>query len=382
MKNISIIIGTRPEAIKMAPVIIELNKKPNQFKTSICFTGQHESMFSDAFSSFGLKPDVTLNVMSPNQSLAQLTNKIINSTDKYYSDFDPNIVLVHGDTNTAMASSLAAFYRKIPIGHVEAGLRTFDKYSPFPEEFNRRVIALNANYHYAPTIMARNNLLKEGINKKNIILTGNTVIDSLTITRDSILSDKNKFLSLKKRFLNLFGFDVTKEKYILITAHRRENYSGIKDICKSIKELAINNPKVRFIFPVHLNPKIKDIVYKGLYNFKNVSLSSPLSYKEFIFLMIYTKFILTDSGGIQEEAPTFGKKVLVMRDKSERPEAIQAGTAKLVSTNPKLIVKESQVLLDEVIDNDFLIKKNPYGDGKAAFKIINHLSTILKSNEN
>ncbi len=376
MKNISVVIGTRPEAIKMAPVILELNKKPNQFKTSICFTGQHESMFSDAFSSFGLKPDVTLNVMSPNQSLVQLTNKLIDSTDKYYADFEPDIVLVHGDTNTAMASSLAAFYQKIPIGHVEAGLRTYNKFSPFPEEFNRRLIALNADYHYAPTKMARNNLIKEGINKKNIILTGNTVIDSLTIIRDSILSDKNKFLSQKERFFNLIGFDVTKEKYILITAHRRENYCGIKDICTSIKELALNNPNVRFIFPVHLNPKIKDVVQKSLSDLNNVFLILPLAYKEFIFLMIFTKFILTDSGGIQEEAPAFGKKVLVMRDSSERPEAIQSGAAKLVSTKPKLIVKESQSLLDAAIDNDLLIKKNPYGDGKAAFKIINHLGTL------
>ena len=376
MKNISVVIGTRPEAIKMAPVIIELNKKPNQFKTSVCFTGQHESMFFDAFASFGLKPDVSLNVMSPNQSLVELTNKLINSTDKYYSDFDPDIVLVHGDTNTAMASSLAAFYQNIQIGHVEAGLRTYNKYSPFPEEFNRRSIALNADYHYAPTKMARNNLLKEGIDKKNIILTGNTVIDSLMITRDSLLANENIFLSFKERFLNLFGFDVTKEKYILITAHRRENYSAIKDICMSIKELALTNPKVRFIFPVHLNPKIKDIVYRGLSNLKNVFLISPLAYKEFIFLMIFTNFILTDSGGIQEEGPAFGKKVLVMRDSSERPEAIEAGTAKLVSTNPKLIVKESQVLLDKFIDNDLLIKKNPYGDGKAANKIINHLRTL------
>ena len=378
MKNISVVIGTRPEAIKMAPVILELNKKTNHFKTSICFTGQHESMFIDAFASFGLKPDVTLNVMSPNQSLLQLTNKLINSTDKYYSDFDPDIVLVHGDTNTAMASSLAAFYRKIPIGHVEAGLRTYDRFSPFPEEFNRRLIAINADYHYAPTITARNNLLKEGINIKNIILTGNTVIDSLMIIRDSILSDKKKFLSLKERFLDLLRFDVTREKYILITAHRRENYSGIKDICISIKELALNNPKVRFIFPVHLNPKIKDIVYEVLSDLKNVFLVYPLAYKEFIFLMIFTNFILTDSGGIQEEAPAFGKKVLVMRDSSERPEAIKAGTAKLVSSNPKLIVKESQLLLDEAIDNDLLIKKNPFGDGKASIKIINHLVNLYK----
>lgn len=376
MKNISVVIGTRPEAIKMAPVILELNKKPNQFKTSICFTGQHESMFSDAFASFGLKPDVTLNVMSPNQSLVELTNKLIDSTDKYYSDFDPDLVLVHGDTSTAMASSLAAFYQKIPIGHVEAGLRTYDKFSPFPEEFNRRLIALNADYHYAPTTNSRNNLLKEGINKKNIILTGNTVIDALMIIRDSILSNKNQFFSLKEKFLNLIGFDVTNEKYILITAHRRENYSGIKDICISIKELALNNPKVKFIFPVHLNPKIKVVVYKGLSDLNNVFLISPLAYKDFIFLMIYTKFILTDSGGIQEEASAFGKKVLVMRDRSERTEAIQAGSAKLVSTRPKLIVKESQFLLDSVINNDLLIKKNPFGDGKAAFKIINHLATL------
>lgn len=376
MKNISVVIGTRPEAIKMAPVILELNKKPNQFKTSICFTGQHESMFIDAFASFGLKPDVTLNVMSPNQSLVDLTNKLIKSTDKYYSDFDPDLVLVHGDTNTAMASSLAAFYQKIPIGHVEAGLRTHNKFSPFPEEFNRRLIALNADYHYAPTKIARNNLIKEGINRKNIILTGNTVIDSLMIIRDSILSDKTEFLSLKNRFFNLIGFDVTNEKYILITAHRRENYSGIKDICISIKELALNNPKVRFIFPVHLNPKIKEVVYKGLSDLNNVFLISPLAYKEFVFLMIFTSFILTDSGGIQEEAPAFGKKVLVMRDSSERPEAIQAGSSKLVSTIPKMIVNESQVLLDTAIDDDLLKKKNPYGDGKAAFKIINHLVTL------
>ena len=376
MKNISVVIGTRPEAIKMAPVILELNKKPNQFKTSICFTGQHESMFIDAFASFGLKPDVTLNVMSPNQSLVDLTNKLIKSTDKYYSDFDPDLVLVHGDTNTAMASSLAAFYQKIPIGHVEAGLRTHNKFSPFPEEFNRRLIALNADYHYAPTKIARNNLIKEGINRKNIILTGNTVIDSLMIIRDSILSDKTEFLSLKNRFFNLIGFDVTNEKYILITAHRRENYSGIKDICISIKELALNNPKVRFIFPVHLNPKIKEVVYKGLSDLNNVFLISPLAYKEFVFLMIFTSFILTDSGGIQEEAPAFGKKVLVMRDSSERPEAIQAGSSKLVSTIPKMIVNESQVLLDTAIDDELLKKKNPYGDGKAAFKIINHLVTL------
>ena len=376
MKNISVVIGTRPEAIKMAPVILELNKNANKFKTSICFTGQHESMFIDAFASFGLKPDVILNVMSPNQSLMQLTNKLITLTDKYYSDFNPDIVLVHGDTNTAMASSLAAFYKKIPIGHVEAGLRTYDQYSPFPEEFNRRAIALNAAYHYAPTKIARNNLLKEGINKKNIILTGNTVIDALMIIRDSIISDKNKFSLLKERFLNLFGFDVTQEKYILITAHRRENYSGIKDICISIKQLAFNNPKVKFIFPVHLNPKVRDIVYEGLSNSKNVFLIKPLPYKEFIFLMNFTNFILTDSGGIQEEAPAFGKKILVMRDISERPEAIQAGTAKLVSTNPKIIVKESQDLLDDDSYNNLLIKKNPYGDGKAANKIINHLSSL------
>jgi len=373
LKKISVVIGTRPEAIKMAPLIIELNKYP-ELCVEICCTGQHKSMFDEAFESFGLKADVFMNVMQKGQSLAVLTSKLILETEKYFYDYKPELVLVHGDTTTAMAASLSSFYQKINIGHVEAGLRTYNIFSPFPEEFNRRAIGLYSKYHYAPTENSKNNLIKEFIHPKSILVTGNTVIDALIFTVNKFKNNNSLLEDLRNKFYKLLNFDIISTEFILITAHRRENINSLKSICKAFKSLAERNSQIKFIYPVHLNPQIQRTVHEYLSGIKNIILINPLNYIEFSLLMNFCKFIITDSGGIQEEAPALGKPVLVIRENSERQEAISAGTAKLISTNSEKIIYETQ----KFIDNDNLIRNisnlnNPYGDGKASKRIAKHI---------
>jgi len=377
LKKISVVIGTRPEAIKMAPLIIEL-RKYSELLVEICCTGQHKTMFDEAFESFGLKANVFMNVMKKGQSLAMLTTKLIIETEKYFYNSKPELVLVHGDTTTAMAASLSSFYQKINIGHVEAGLRTYNIYSPFPEEFNRRTIGLYAKYHYAPTEIAKKNLIKDSINPSNILVTGNTVIDALIFTVNKFKNNDALFISLRNKFLMLLNFDIVTTQFILITAHRRENINDLISICKAFKLLAERNRKIKFIYPVHLNPKIQKIVYEHLSGIENILLIEPLNYIDFALLMNYCRFIITDSGGIQEEAPALGKPVLVIRENSERPEAIAVGTAKLISTNIEKIIYESQ----KFINDDELIRgisalKNPYGDGKASCRIATHIVNRL-----
>jgi len=374
MRKVCVVIGTRPEAIKMAPVIIELRKYPNDFEVLVCSTGQHTTMLHSALNVFGIKPDIALNVMRPGQSLAQLTASILLVLDTLFEQLQPNLVMVHGDTTSAMAASLAAFYRQIEIGHVESGLRTHNLNSPFPEEYNRRSVAITTSHHFAPTDVARINLEREGISKKKITVTGNTVIDALHLTIRKLQNFSEETKVIKDILISRLGFNPEHQKFVLITAHRRENFGfGIENICLSICQVARNNPNIRFVYPVHLNPKIKNTVEMMLEKISNVVLLEPLDYLSFCWLLYNCIFVLTDSGGIQEEAPSFGKPVLVMRDTSERGEAIEAGTAKLVTTNVSIIVNEVQSLIDNAFEYQQMAQaKNPFGDGNAAKRIVNH----------
>lgn len=374
-KKVCIVIGTRPEAIKMAPVILELRKRPSDFDVTVCSTGQHTTMLDDALSVFDIRPDVELKVMNPGQSLAQLTSRLLLVLDAYFHENQPDLVLVHGDTTSAMAGALAAFYRNIKVGHVEAGLRTQNLLSPFPEEYNRRSIAIASQYHFAPTQAARCNLEREGVLPQNIIVTGNTVIDALQFTIRTLLSESRGTQKLKSKVLAKLGFDPETKPYILITAHRRENFgTGLDNICESISRLAKVNHELYFVYPVHLNPKVKNIVESRLSKTSNVVLLDPQDYQSFAWLLYNCLFLLTDSGGVQEEAPSLGKPVLVMRDTSERPEAIAAGTAKLVTTAIETIVHEVQTLISDNAEYKRMSQaNNPFGDGSAAKRIVRHL---------
>ncbi len=373
MIKILISIGTRPEAIKMAPLIKELtiNKK---FKLSLCLTGQHKEMLYQVLNFFDIKPNFDLNLMKPNQDLAQLTSKVLTNFTAVLDQVKPDIVLVHGDTTTCFASSLAAFYKQIPIGHVEAGLRTGEMNSPFPEEANRVLAGTLANIHFCPTKNAKDNLKIENKDNEKIYVTGNTVIDALLMTKNIIHND-NKILSKMK---NKFKMLDANKKIILVTGHRRENFGqGFLKICRAINKIASTEQNVQIIYPVHLNPNVKNIVHQNIKKRENVFLISPLSYEEFIFLMDKSYLILTDSGGIQEEAPTLGKPVLVMRDNSERPEAIAANTAKLVGTDADTIVNSvASLLQDTELYSSMSNAHNPYGNGKAAQKIITILENV------
>lgn len=378
MKKVSVIIGTRPEAIKMAPVLHSLQNFSSDFEVNLCTTGQHTTMLDGALAAFDLTPNVQLNVMRPGQSLAELSSRLLLEIDRYFQEFKPDLVLVHGDTTSAMAAAMAAFYRKIPIGHIEAGLRTGNLYSPFPEEYNRRSIAKIATYHFAPTQRAYSNLLYEGVLRENIFLTGNTVIDALILTLERLEKKPEEKVSIDTSLSELLGFPWQTQPFVLITAHRRENFGiNVENICLSIKKLAENNPSLYFVYPVHLNPNIKNIVEERLSALSNVYLIPPQDYKSFASLLKNCFFVLTDSGGIQEEAPALKKPVLVMRDTSERPEAIEAGTARLVSTDINTIVAEAQKLIsDKLYFSRMLKSENPFGDGKAAEKIVKHLRGI------
>ena len=365
MKNLSFIFGTRPEAIKLAPVILAAKADP-RFKCKVCVTAQHRQMLDQVLKVFKIKPDVDLNLMRPNQTLAGLTARAISAIDTYLAKEKPDMVIVQGDTTTVFCAALCAFYHKIPVGHVEAGLRTGNKYSPFPEEANRVLATHLSALHFAPTQKARQNLLQEGIAPEKIFVTGNTVIDALFLALEKIKKKAPVIAQLPKAIMQ------SSQQLVLITGHRRENFGeGFQNICKAIKTLAQKFPEAQFVYPVHLNPNVRKPVYSLLGNQENIHLIAPLDYLPFVTLMNRANIILTDSGGIQEEAPSLGKPVLVMRETTERPEALDAGTVKLVGTDSKLICSETEKLLTNTAAYRKMSRAyNPYGDGKAAERII------------
>lgn len=365
MKKVLIIFGTRPEAIKMAPLFQEFKKNTEYFETKVCVTAQHREMLDQVLEFFDISPDYDLDLMKPNQNLYNLTAEIIVQLKDVLEDFKPDFVFVHGDTTTTMGASIASFYSGAKVCHVEAGLRTFDKLSPFPEEINRQVTSRIADYHFAPTITSKNNLIAENISETNILVTGNTVIDALLSSIEKVNKEPSDLiLSLSKK---IGDGDV-----ILVTGHRRENHGdGFIKICEALKEIATQKPQVQIVYPVHLNPKVQEPVNRILKDIPNIFLIDPLAYPDFIWFMNRAKLIITDSGGVQEEAPSLGKPVLVMRDTTERPEAVEAGTVILVGTNKNLIVSEAIELLENkerFINMSQL--HNPYGDGKACVKIL------------
>jgi UDP-N-acetylglucosamine 2-epimerase (non-hydrolysing) len=378
MKKILIVFGTRPEAIKMAPLVKVLEKEPS-FILKVCITAQHREMLDQILELFEIKPNYDLNIMRPNQDLYEITSNILLNIKKVLEDFMPDIVLVHGDTTTTSATALAAFYQKIKVGHIEAGLRTRDKYRPFPEEINRQITGVIANYHFAPTKTSAENLLLENKPKNNIFITGNSVIDALFWVLNKIERNKN----LKNQIISSINsqYKLSNKKFILVTGHRRENFGqSFIGICKALKSIAINNPNIDIVYPVHLNPNVQQPVNEILSNISNIYLIKPLKYELFVYLMSRSYFIITDSGGIQEEAPSLGKPVLVIRDKTERPEALEANTVKLVGTNSQTIIEEAQNLLNNTIEYNKMSKAhNPYGDGKASIRIKRFLITLSEN---
>ena len=371
MKKILLVFGTRPEAIKMAPLVKALQKDTEHFETRVCVTAQHRQMLDQVLEVFGITPEYDLNIMAPNQDLYDITAKVLLGLREVLKDFRPDTVLVHGDTTTSMAASLAAFYMQIPVGHVEAGLRTYNMLSPWPEEMNRQVTDRICTYYFAPTEQSRANLLQENIDAKKIFITGNTVIDALLMAVDIISTTAGVKEKMAKE-LQEKGYTVGDREYILVTGHRRENFGdGFLHICKAIKELAALHPEMDIVYPVHLNPNVQKPVYELLSSLSNVYLISPLDYLPFIYAMQHSTLLLTDSGGVQEEAPSLGKPVLVMRDTTEPPEAVEAGTVKLVGTNAEAIVSNvTALLLDKEMYKRMSETHNPYGDGQACERII------------
>lgn len=369
MKKILVIFGTRPEAIKMAPVV-KAFKSNKQFDTKVCVTAQHREMLDQVLDFFDITPEYDLDLMKPNQNLYQLTGDVIAGLKPILEEFAPDYVFVHGDTTTTMAASIAGFYAGAKICHVEAGLRTHNKYAPFPEEINRQVTGRITDFHFAPTEKSKENLLKENVPEENILVTGNTVIDALLdgIERVKGLENRGSIKNLEKLIKK--GKDI-----ILVTGHRRENFGdGFLNICKALKEIATVND-VQIIYPVHLNPNVQKPVNQILSDVKNIDLIAPLPYEAFLWLMEKSKLIITDSGGVQEEAPSLGKPVLVMRETTERPEAVEAGTVILVGTDIEKIVSETNALLQDASKYDKMSKlHNPYGDGKAGNRIVEFLS--------
>ena len=371
MKKILLVFGTRPEAIKMAPLVKALQKDTEHFETRVCVTAQHRQMLDQVLEVFGITPEYDLNIMAPNQDLYDITAKVLLGLREVLKDFRPDTVLVHGDTTTSMAASLAAFYMQIPVGHVEAGLRTYNMLSPWPEEMNRQVTDRICTYYFAPTEQSRANLLQENIDAKKIFITGNTVIDALLMAVDIISTAAGVKEKMAKE-LQEKGYTVGDREYSLVTGHRRENFGeGFLHICKAIKELAALHPEMDIVYPVHLNPNVQKPVYELLSGLSNVYLISPLDYLPFIYAMQHSTLLLTDSGGVQEEAPSLGKPVLVMRDTTERPEAVEAGTVKLVGTDAEAIVSNVTALLqDKEMYKRMSETHNPYGDGQACERII------------
>lgn len=368
------VFGTRPEAIKMAPLVRAL-AQDDAFEAKVCVTAQHREMLDQVLNLFDIVPNYDLNIMKPGQGLTEITCRILEGIKPVLEEFKPHVVLVHGDTTTTMATSLAAFYQQIAIGHVEAGLRTGDLYSPWPEEANRTITGHLARYHFAPTDSSRQNLLRENIPDSHIFVTGNTVIDALLSVSDRFLFDDQ----LRGEMDKLYPFLQQNKKIILVTGHRRESFgSGFESICTALAEIALNHPDVQVVYPVHLNPHVREPVQRILSGIDNVILINPQQYLPFVYLMNHAYLILTDSGGIQEEAPSLGKPVLVMRETTERPEAVAAGTVKLVGTDVKTILTEvSRLLTDESAYREMSRAYNPYGDGKSCQRIL----TALKNNQ-
>ncbi|TRX70567.1 non-hydrolyzing UDP-N-acetylglucosamine 2-epimerase [Carboxylicivirga sp. M1479] len=380
-KSILLIFGTRPEAIKMAPLVKALEAE-SSFKSKVCVTAQHREMLDQVLSIFDIEPDYDLNLMKAGQDLYDITSRVLLGLRSVLDNFKPDVVLVHGDTGTSTAAALAAFYKQIPVGHIEAGLRTNDIYSPWPEEMNRQLTGRLTTFHFAPTPWSKENLLKENIHEDSICVTGNTVIDALQLALDKIEHSaqfKQDILSLLERYIPNIESELGSKKLVLITGHRRENFGeGFVHMCEAIKEIATQQSKSLIIYPVHLNPNVQKPVNEILGDIDNVHLIPPLEYLPFIYLMSQSHFVLTDSGGIQEEAPGLGKPVLVMRDTTERPEAVEAGTVKLVGTNKDLIIKEALALLNKQEVYDQMSKAhNPYGDGEACERIIKFLKERL-----
>lgn len=364
-KKILVVLGTRPEAIKMAPVI-QLLRSEDRLETIVCLTAQHRHMLDQVLNIFGIKADIDLNLMKQGQHLAELSANVLREMDGVIGAHKPDYVLVHGDTSTAMASAMAAFYRHVPIGHVEAGLRTYDMHHPWPEEWNRRVIDLIATHYYAPTSHSRDNLLRESVSGERIFVTGNTVIDALLMVTGRIQGDS----ALAQRLSESFPFLDRNKRLILVTGHRRENHGApLESMCRALKHLA-NRSDVQVLYPVHPNPNVRKAVDK-ICGQQGVILIEPVDYLHFVYLMGAAHVILTDSGGIQEEAPSLGKPVLVLRNVTERPEAVEAGTVKLVGTDTDCIVKECERLLaDDAYYRSFAHCRNPYGDGQASQRIV------------
>lgn len=378
MKKVMLVFGTRPEAIKMAPLVKEFQKYPDKFTTIVCVTGQHREMLDQVLHIFEIAPDYDLNIMKQGQDLYDVTSRVLLGMRDVLKEVQPDIVLVHGDTTTSTAAALAAFYQQIPVGHVEAGLRTHNIYSPWPEEMNRQLTGRIATYHFAPTPLSRQNLLTENVKPEHIVITGNTVIDALYMVVDKIKSDKMLDKELEGVLLHS-GYDVNRlsdgKRLVLITGHRRENFGdGFTSMCKAIQALTQKYQDVDFVYPMHLNPNVRKPIHEvfgeDLSNLGNMFFIEPLEYLSFVYLMEKSTIVLTDSGGIQEEAPGLGKPVLVMRDTTERPEALEAGTVKLVGTDFNKIVNEVSKLLTNQEYYERMSKAvNPYGDGKASERI-------------
>ena len=382
MKKIMLVFGTRPEAIKMAPLVKEFQKHPDTFQTIVCVTGQHREMLDQVLNIFDIRPDFDLNIMKQGQDLYDVTARVLTGMRDVLREAQPDVVLVHGDTTTSTAAALAAFYQQIPVGHVEAGLRTHNILSPWPEEMNRQITGRIASYHFAPTALSRQNLLQENVDDANITVTGNTVIDALYWVVDRIKNDRSLDAELEE-VLRHAGYDVNRladgRPLVLITGHRRENFGdGFINMCTAIKQLTERYPNVDFVYPMHLNPNVRRPIHEvfgdDLSNLGNMHFIEPLEYLSFVYLMEKSTIVLTDSGGIQEEAPGLGKPVLVMRDTTERPEALEAGTVKLVGTDREKIINEVSTLLDNAAAYARMSQAvNPYGDGLACSRIVERL---------
>jgi UDP-N-acetylglucosamine 2-epimerase (non-hydrolysing) len=382
LTDVLLIFGTRPEAIKMAPLVHAL-KQDEMLKTKVCVTAQHREMLDQVLAAFEIHPEFDLDLMAQGQDLFDVTAQVLINLRSLLKETKPKLVLVHGDTTTSMAAGIACFYLGIPIGHVEAGLRTYDLAAPFPEEFNRRVSGLLAALHFAPTLKSKQNLIDEGVDKDCIVETGNTVVDALKWALQRLEADRELGNAVDSQLGEFLSFDWKQEKFVLITGHRRENFGdGFKEICQAIADLSSKNPDVHFVYPVHLNPNVQEPVNKVLSDKSNVHLIAPLEYLFFVRLMSFSYLVLTDSGGIQEEAPSIGKPVLVMRDVTERPEAIDAGTVKLVGASRTSICDGIQGLLDNPgLYNRMSRAYNPYGDGQACGRIVKRVKEYISCNE-
>lgn len=379
MIHVLTVFGTRPEAIKLAPVVKALVARPDLFRSSVCVTAQHREMLDQALSLFDIRPDYDLDIMKQRQDLYGITTEVLLKLKDLFKEVRPDLILVQGDTTTTFAASLSAFYEKIKIGHIEAGLRTYDKHRPFPEEINRHLTSVLTDYHFAPTEQAKLHLLQEGIPEANVFVTGNTVIDALLWILKKQSSPEYQ-RRMEDFFSKMINPSTHAQRMILVTAHRRESFGeGFENICQALKEIVRRNPDVEIIYPVHLNPNVRDPVHRIIGDVDRIHLIEPLDYEPFVYLMNRSYLILTDSGGIQEEAPSLGKPVLVMREVTERPEAIEAGTARLVGSKKEGIIEEAQKLLDHIDEYKKMSgRKNPYGDGKASERTVEILSKLMR----